>query len=156
MRWLGGVQVRGCLPNVSTVLLDIAHLHGFDARCRFEVLFQERGRLRVESIKFLLFVKEKLPFGADPQKDEWISAQANHVMETLAQLWDNPSKLVPGVIDIVRWGGLQFASPVYAILVQFFCSSSFVDAPEQDPAAFPRQLYVLGPSGRLRRITCRV
>ena len=127
------------MPNVSTALPDIAHPHVSDARCRFEVLFQAHGWSQSESIKFLLFVKEKLPFGTDPKKDEWISAQATHVMETLAPLWEKSDELVPGVINIVRWRGLQFASSVYAILVQFFYSSPFVDAPEQDPAALPRQ-----------------
>jgi len=87
-----------------------------------------------QSIEFLLFVKEKLPFGTDPQKDEWISAQATRAMETFAP---GSYGLVPGVIDIVCWRGLEFTSTVY---VPSFRSSSFVDAPEQDPAAFPRRL----------------
>jgi len=101
------------------------------------MLFQERRRLQTESIKFLLFVKEKLPFGVDPQKDEWMSAQATRAMETFAP---EGYKLTPGVIDIVRWRGLEFASSVYVIPVSSFRRSSFVDAQEQDPAALPRRL----------------
>jgi len=108
------------------------------------MLFQERGGLQTESIKFLLFVKEKLPFGTDPQEDGWISAQATRAMETFAP---EGYELTPGVIDIVRWRGLEFASSVYVIPVPSFRSPSLVDAPEQDPAALPRRPCVIRPSG---------
>jgi len=108
------------------------------------MLFQERGGLQTESIKFLLFIKEELPFGTDPQEDEWISAQATRAMETFAP---EGSKLTPGVIDVVRWRGLEFASSVYVIPIPPLRSSSFVDTPEQDPAALPRRSCVIRPSG---------
>ena len=92
--------------------------------CRFETLFQQRRKLQKTSIDFLLFVKEKLPFGVDPQKDEWISAQATRAMETFDPTED--SQLHPGVTDIVRWKGLQFASDVYVILFLSFRSSFFL------------------------------
>ena len=127
MRWLERVQVRRCAPNVSTALFGVIHLRGPHVRCRFEKLFQERGKLQKASIGFLLFIREKLPFGADPQKDEWISAQVTLAMETFAP--EKDYELHPGVIEIVRWKGLEFTSSVYVILVSSFRTSSFVDGP---------------------------
>jgi len=99
------------------------------------MLFQDRDKLQTESIEFLLFVKEKLPFGVDPQKDEWISAQATRSMETLDPQVSHG--FIPGVVGIACWRGLQFASSVCVALVPSFRSSPFVDAPAQDSAPFP-------------------
>lgn len=77
------------------------------------MLFQVRGGVQKKSIGFLLFVKEKLPFGADPRKDEWISTQATRAMETFEPMWND--ELDPIVIDIVRWRGLEFACSVYVM-----------------------------------------
>jgi hypothetical protein len=102
------------------------------------MLFQERGRLQTRSVKFLLFVKEKLPFGTDSREDEWISTQATRAMETFDPVKDR--KLYPGVIDIVRWRGLGFASSVYVTFVPSFHSPSFVDGSGQSSAAIPRRM----------------
>ena len=151
---MGGTQVRRCVANVSTALPGVAHLRDSHARCRFEMLFQERGELQTESIGFLLFVKEKLPFGADPQKDEWISAQATHWMETFDPHAGHG--FIPGLIGIVRWRGLQFASSMCAIPVPSFRSSPFVYTPEQDPAPLPSRSCVIQRQGRVRQIARQV
>ena len=90
------------------------------------MLFQERDWLQKESIDFLLFVRERLPFGTDPQKDEWISAQATRAMETVCLV--ESYRLDPNVLEIVNWRGLEFASSVYVILALSFRSSSLVYA----------------------------
>lgn len=96
--------------------------------CRFEKLFQERRNgLQVKSIKFLLFIKEKLALDTDPEKDEWISTQATRAMETFAP--EKNREFYPGVVDIVRWKGLHFASSVYVMLFPSFRGSSFTEAP---------------------------
>jgi len=51
------------------------------------MLFQERDRLQEERVDFLLFVKEKLPFGTDPQKDEWIYLPKPLVRWKLSAWW---------------------------------------------------------------------
>lgn len=82
-----------------------------------------------ESIKFLLFVKERLPFGTDPQKDEWVSTQAVRAMETFTP---KDHQLISVAMDTIRWKGLGFASSVYVTLVpSSFCNSHFADAPCQ-------------------------
>lgn len=63
-------------------------------------------------MRFLLFVKEKLPFGADPQKDEWICSQAYSMLETFTPDGDG-NMIKTCVLDIVRWRGLRFASSVF-------------------------------------------
>jgi hypothetical protein len=132
MRWLAGVRVRRCSPSVNTAILSVVHLHLSHVGCRFEDLFQDL--LQTESLKFLLFVKEKLPFGRDPQKDEWISVQATLAMETL-----DPESVsqVPPSMDIVRWKGLHFASSVSVALVPPFTKPPFADALSQGPATVP-------------------
>jgi hypothetical protein len=62
-------------------------------------------------MQFLLFVKGELPFGTDPQKDEWICTQATRVMEKFTP--DSGGDIIKTcVTDIVRWRGLYFASSV--------------------------------------------
>lgn len=63
-------------------------------------------------MRFLLFVKDELPLGKDQQKDEWISAQAIHLMETFNPNYFNETP----VVDIIRWKGLDFASSMYVTL----------------------------------------
>ena len=126
MQRLGSVQVRRRTRNVSTALVGIAHLPRPHARGRFEELFQKRGELQEESLKFLLFVKEKLPLGEDRQKEEWICTQAARAMETFAP--ENYYKPYSDVIDLVRWRGLQFAPSVYVIFDSSFRSSAFGEA----------------------------
>jgi len=131
--WLANVRVRGCAPSVSTVLLGVTRIHLPHTRCRFEELFQKGCGLQEESIKFLLFVKDKLPFGTDPQKDEWISTQAARAMETFTP---ENRRLIPGVMGIIHWKGLDFASSVYVTPVPSFRNSCFADAPCQCSATF--------------------
>lgn len=114
------------MRNVSTALVGVAHLPRSHARRRFGELFQKRGGLQKESIKFLLFVKEKLPLGGDARKDEWICTQAARAMETFAP--ENDHRPYSDVIDLVRWRGLQFASSVYVIFDSSFRSSAFGEA----------------------------
>jgi len=115
VRGLGGVQLGRCAPNVSTALNPgIAHLHGSHVHCRFEKLFQAPESEQAASIKFLLFVKDKLSFGTDPEKDEWISAQATHAMETLDPEWQGDGS-APELIEMIRWQGLEVASSTYVI-----------------------------------------
>lgn len=72
-------------------------------------------------MQFLLFVKEKLPFGKDPEKDEWISAQAIRVMESFSAGGAAISGTIKtSVMGIVRWKGLYFASSVCVILPILF------------------------------------
>lgn len=85
MRGLGGIQIRGCAPNVSIALNPgIAHLHGSHAHYRFEKLFRTPGSEQAASIKFLLFVKGKISLGTDPETDEWISAATPAIQPTVA------------------------------------------------------------------------
>lgn len=88
-------------------------------------------------------MKEKLPFGADPEEDEWISAQATSAVESYDLECDHS-----GLIDIVRWKGLEFAS-MYAIPVPSFRSSSFVDV--RHGRVLPR--FTNGSRMPLRHIT---
>jgi len=150
VRGLGGVRLGGCAPNVSTALSPgIAHLHGSHAHCRFEKLFRAPGSEQAASIKFLLFVKDKLSFGTDPETDEWISAQATLAMENFNPRWQGRGS-APEVIEMIRWRGFEFASSVYVThLAPSFRSSSFVDAPEQDRAALSRRACVIRPEGQL-------
>lgn len=134
---------------MSTAVPGIAHLHGFHVHCRFEALFQEPESFQTASIEFLLFVKDKLPFGTDPEKDEWISTQATLAMETFDPRRQGGGS-APEVIEVIRWRGLEFASSVYVTYLDpSFRSSSFVDAPEQGRAAFPRRARVIRPKGGL-------
>jgi len=157
VRGLGGVQLRGCAPIVSTALSPgITHLHGSHAHCRFEKLFQASGSEQAASIKFLLFVKDKLSFGTDPEKDEWISAQATFAMETFDPRWQDDGS-APEVIEMIRWRGLEFASSVYVtFLAPSSRSFSFVDTPEQGCPEFPRRARVIRPESRLLHGSYRV
>jgi hypothetical protein len=66
-------------------------------------------------VRFLLFVKEKLPFEKDREKDEWISAQAARVIGTMVP--DNIGGMIgTGVMDVVHWQGLHFAASMYVTL----------------------------------------
>lgn len=59
---------------------------------------------------FFLFVKEKLPFGNDSQKDEWISAQATLMMKNFTPDYKGRDAIESCIMDLVRWRGLCFAS----------------------------------------------
>ena len=93
--------------------------HRSHAHRRLEKLFQQPGRLSPRGVEFLMFVKTGLPFGEDPQKDEWISAQATRVMETFITDCD---KVETCVMDMVRWKGLRFASSTYVTLPPYPCT----------------------------------
>ena len=85
VRGLGGIQIRGCAPNVSIALNPgIAHLHGSHAHYRFEKLFRAPGSEQAASIKLLLFVKDKISLGTNPETDEWISAATPAIQPTVA------------------------------------------------------------------------
>ena len=62
-------------------------------------------------MRFLLFVKENLPLGVDPWKDEWITTQATRMMETFTPQRDG-NIIRTCLMDIIRWRGLYFASTV--------------------------------------------
>ena len=111
------------------------------------MLFQQRGELQTESIEFLLFVKEKLPFGADPQKDEWISAQATRSMETLDPQLSHG--FIPGMVGITCWRGLQFASSVCVLLVLSFRSSLLLTRQHRILPRFPVGMGVRVEFGKL-------
>lgn len=94
---------------------DAVWLHHSHAHCRFEKLLQQRDELLKASMNFLLYLKENLPFGKDPQNDEWISAQATRAMENFPPVW--PGDMVKtSVMGIIRWKGLHFASSMYVTL----------------------------------------
>jgi hypothetical protein len=78
-------------------------------------------------MRFLLFVKEKLPFGEDPEKDKWISAQATRFVEAWVPVRED-RLIKPDVIEIVRWRGLHFASSVYVTPFPSFRHTVFADA----------------------------
>lgn len=73
-------------------------------------------------MRFLLFVKGKLPVGKDPEKDEWISAQATSAMGDFTPHWINDTTQTE-VMDMIRWKGLRFASSVYGHLCSTFSCS---------------------------------